>query len=258
MNVEEVLLRIESFAPLEKAESWDNVGLMAGDAQWSVTKIGVALDPSLSAVEEGVQKGCDLLVVHHPLIFSPLQKIDLKEPLCQAILWALENHLAIISLHTNWDKAPEGVNVQLGRVLFKDGFLPLVPEEKTWGLGAVGELIHPLCLRDLMASLRSLWNLSWVVGYGDENKPLCHGALCGGSGGDLWKEAMDKGAQVFITADMKYHQILDACSAGLSLCIVDHGEMERFSLASLAALLRTPEIVVFELEDKGPLRIVSE
>ena len=106
-----------------------------------------------------------------------------------------------------------------------------------------------------MVKLRNDWNLLQTDMEPDR---IVNSALCGGSGGDLWTAALDKGADVYITADMKYHQILDACSLGMALCVVDHGEMERYSLAALCRLMALSNLPVVQLKDKGPNRLQIE
>ena len=258
MLVIDIINHINTFAPLSLAEPWDNVGLMVGSSQWRASKIGVALDPDVHVLEEARGEKCDCLVVHHPLIFSPLKTIDLESPVSLVIQKALEYGIAVISVHTNWDKAREGVNVQLARPLLKESFLPLLPMENSEGLGAWGSLLKPCSLQNLMVKLRNDWNLSWVTGYGEPDRIVKTAALCGGSGGDLWTAALDKGADVYITADMKYHQILDACSLGMAICVVDHGEMERYSLAALCRLMALSNLPVVQLKDKGPNRLQIE
>ena len=129
MLVIDIINHINTFAPLSLAEPWDNVGLMVGSSQWRASKIGVALDPDVHVLEEARGEKWDCLVVHPLLIFSPLKTIDLESPVSLVIQKALEYGIAVISVHTNWDKAREGVNVQLARPLLKESFLPLLPME---------------------------------------------------------------------------------------------------------------------------------
>ncbi|UFS71645.1 Nif3-like dinuclear metal center hexameric protein [Geomonas sp. RF6] len=97
-------------APLHLAESWDNVGLQVGDPAASVNRIMTALDPGRPAIEAAVQAGCNLLVTHHPFIFTPLKKIVATDEVGSLLLLAIKNDLGVISLHTNYDIVSGGVN----------------------------------------------------------------------------------------------------------------------------------------------------
>ncbi|GFO56051.1 GTP cyclohydrolase 1 type 2 [Geomonas sp. Red276] len=105
------LLGITSkIAPAEYAESWDNVGLQLGDPVRQVSRLMVALDPGPPAVEAAIEAGCQLLITHHPFIFTPLKKISTADEVGRLTIAAIKNDLAIISLHTNYDIASGGVN----------------------------------------------------------------------------------------------------------------------------------------------------
>jgi len=112
-------------APGQFAEAWDNVGLQLGDPAWKVSRIMVALDPGSPAVEAAIEARCNLLVTHHPFIFTPLKKISTADETGRLALRALKHDLAIISLHTNYDIAQGGVNDLLAERLGVQGALPL-------------------------------------------------------------------------------------------------------------------------------------
>lgn len=238
MDIKGFLGCIRDFAALEWAEEWDNPGIMIGDRSWKVSRIAVSLDASDDTISDAVDHGCDLLVTHHPLIFSPLAKIDMSDLSSRLIYKAIKNKLGIVSLHTNWDVSPLGVNVCLSRKIGLSGIIPLCDGANgSWGMGALGEFASPAAMDAIAIAVKKAWNLSWLMAYGKSMDGIRRIALCGGSGGDLWKMALKKEADLYITADMKYHQILEARSEGLALMVVDHGEMERVSMPVLADLI---------------------
>ena len=238
MNIRAFLDSIKDFADLEWAEEWDNSGIMVGSLSWEVSKIGVALDALEDTMVEAVRNSCDLLVVHHPLIFSPLMKIDMSDLSSRLVYYAIEKKLGVISLHTNWDVSPKGVNVCLAESISISRMSPLIPSsDSSWGMGISGRLEPCLPMDSFAVRVKKRWNLSWLRVYGSANEPVRNVALCGGSGGELWKQAFKKGADTYITADMKYHQILEACSMGMRVMLVDHGEMEKVSIPALADLI---------------------
>ncbi len=124
-RVSDIVGITNKIAPAELAESWDNVGLQLGDPAGQVSRIMVALDPGGDAVQAAVETGCQLLVTHHPFIFSPLKKISAADETGRLAIKALKNDLSIISLHTNYDIAQGGVNDLLAARLGVEGALPL-------------------------------------------------------------------------------------------------------------------------------------
>jgi len=124
-RVSDILGITNKIAPSELAESWDNVGLQLGDPLCQVCRLMVALDPGPPAVEAAVEARCQLLITHHPFIFTPLKKITAKDETGRLAILALKNDLSIISLHTNYDIAEGGVNDLLAQRLGVQGTEPL-------------------------------------------------------------------------------------------------------------------------------------
>lgn len=254
MDIRTFLDSIRDFADLDWAEEWDNSGIMVGAGSWHVSRVGVALDALEQTMSDAVRNSCDLLVVHHPLIFTPLSKVDLSDHTSRLVYYAIEKKLGVVSLHTNWDVSPRGVNVCLAQSLSLSGIYPLMQASRfSWGMGAIGQLEPNLPIDHLIKRVKSKWGLSWIRIYGDLREEARKIALCGGSGGDLWKVAYEQGADTYISADLKYHQILEACSMGMRIIIVDHGEMEKVSMPVLADLIaESTGIYVKLLDSEGP------
>lgn len=234
MRVADVAEKLNRWLPPSWAEDWDNVGLLVGAPDWPVRNPRVLLDVTLRALERAVAEGSTLLVSHHPPLFAPLRRLDFSTSTMVVAAKALEAKIALMAAHTNWDAAPDGVNVCLARSLELGGVVPLKEgPADSWGLGALGCLPESLDTQRFLDRLCRRWNLSWVHHYGPE-KDVRSVALCGGSGFDLATAAAEGGADLFVTADVKYHQIEATLARGLNLVVVDHGEMERVSLPSLA------------------------
>jgi dinuclear metal center YbgI/SA1388 family protein len=124
-NVSDIAGIVNKIAPFGYAEEWDNVGLQVGDPGAAAGRIMVALDSGYAAVEAAVAAGCQVLLTHHPFLFKPLKKISLTDPLGRLLALALKNDLAVISLHTNYDSADEGLNDLLAGRLGVEGGVPL-------------------------------------------------------------------------------------------------------------------------------------
>ena len=257
MRVRDLLCQVDRIAPFELAEEWDNVGLMVGDLEAPVRRVAVALDATPQAVAEAAAKGCQALLCHHPLLFHPLKKLDLNAGPGRAGREAVKRDVAILAAHTNWDKA--GVNTELARLLGLQEATTLDPGS---GLGMCGLLPNPVPLDEFPGRVKAAWGLSHIDTYAPGGGPVSRVALCGGSGGSLWPAAKALGADLYLTADMKYHELIDANNAGLSVAVADHGEMERASLPEfarrLAPLLAEEGAEVLLLEARAlaaPVRI---
>ncbi len=235
MKLRRVIDLIADFSPFSWAEDWDNSGLILGDPEWEISSIVATLDVSLPVLDFADGKDHDLIVSHHPFIFKALRSIDLSQYDSRILSIAMEKKIALVAMHTNWDYSPTGMNVILSDLLGLEGVVPLAPVYTGgWGIGATGKLPFQILFRDLPDLIIEKWSLSWIRGYGSSDRKIQRIALCGGSGGDLWETALASGADVFITADIKYHQILESVSRGLSILVVDHGEMEKLSIPSLS------------------------
>jgi dinuclear metal center YbgI/SA1388 family protein len=122
---------LDGLFPPALAEAWDSVGLQAGDRSWPAGRVLVALDPTLDVVREGADRGCGLLVTHHPLVFRPLASVDLGDPVGRIVGEALSARTAVVSCHTNADAARPGVTEALAEVLGLDVVAVLRPASTT-------------------------------------------------------------------------------------------------------------------------------
>lgn len=234
-TLQEILVRLEQVIPSVWAEPWDNPGLQVGDVSAPIREIAVTLDITEESLRLAEKLGCDLIVSHHPLLFEPIKTLSLRSPIGRTVAQAIRSGTSLISLHTNWDTAPGGVNVVLSQLLGLSSVRPLdEPENGAWGIGAVGEMVEETDLVSFVDWLRRKWNLSWAKGYRASEKPIRRIALCGGNGSSLVPLALSHEADIFVTADMKYHQIDETLNYGINVCVVDHGEMESLSLPALA------------------------
>jgi dinuclear metal center YbgI/SA1388 family protein len=110
VTVADIIKVMENIAPAHLAEDWDNVGLQVGEKSWVVKRIMIALDPTPEVVHEACESNADVLITHHPLIFSALKRVDFSTPLGNIIRLAGNHKTAIYSAHTNLDNAKNGLN----------------------------------------------------------------------------------------------------------------------------------------------------
>lgn len=234
MNLDEFMSSIASIASPSWAEDWDNCGVTVRSRSGSIDKVAVALDPFVESVVMADSKGCDCLLTHHPLIFSPIRNVAYNNPTGAALMELVLRGMSAICCHTNWDSSPVGTNVSLARSIGMGDVQPLVPGVNgRWGDGAIG-YIDPVSLASFAELIKARWGLSFARVWGNPGK-VSKIAICGGSGGSLWKSAWRSGAQVYVTADLKYHDVQDALFYGLSVIQVDHGEMEWATMEDLAS-----------------------
>ena len=249
MNVSGLLRHIDTFAPFELSEEWDNSGLIVGDYSAEVKRIAVCLDAVSEAVTSADELGCNVLVAHHPLIFRAVKNITLNTEQGRTIFEAVRRDINIIATHTNWDKTAGGVNDILGALI------GLKHPESLGDFGVYGAIIPKMKLKTFAEHVKSSWGLSHIDIYSGTNKQISRAALCGGSGAEFWRSAKRIGADVYITADMKYHEISDAVNEGLSVALCDHGEMERVSVSQLAHKLEGCgiETVILDVKALPPI-----
>ncbi|MHB8765276.1 MAG: Nif3-like dinuclear metal center hexameric protein, partial [Deferrisomatales bacterium] len=234
-----VAAALEAVAPLELAETWDRPGLQVGDPSATVERALVALDPSLAAAREASLRGFQLLVTHHPLFLKPLHRLDASTAQGRVAFELVRAGVGLYSAHTNLDRAEGGVNDALARRLGLGDLRPLGPGVPQAGgaLGRVGRLAAPAALGPwCRGAARCLGSRAPRL-VGDPEAIIEHVAVCGGSGASLWPLALQAGAQLLVTGDIRYHEALEAREAGLALLDVGHGPSEQVAVEVLAQAL---------------------
>ena len=244
-DVNEILKYLFSVAPERYKMDWDNVGLMCGHSDRAVTKLLVALDATLEVAEEAKALGCELVVTHHPLIYGGTNTVSDATLTGRRLLAYLENGLAVISMHTNLDCAPGGVNDVLAERLGLEDIRVMPNVNDAPYLIRYGE-VREQTLADFVPFVKQRLACEGVR-YVDGGKPVRRVAVGGGSCGDcLTPVAALLGCDTFVTADVKYHQFADAKELGVNLIDAGHFETENPVCAYLISKLRAafPEIAV--------------
>lgn len=237
LTVRQILSRVDEIAPFAAAEAWDRCGLRLGDKNALVSRVAVVLDASESAVQMAYDCGCELLIAHHPLLFRAAEDLVCDRIDTKVAQKAFRLGVNIVACHTNFDSALGGVNHVLAQKAGLKEIAPLLPSgvEGAFGMGAIG-CVDAVSANMLCDRLARAWRLSGYRFLG-ENGIVEKVALCGGAGGEFWKTALEMGARFYATADMRYHECLEALDAGMDLMICDHGEMEDSPLESFAKAL---------------------
>ncbi|GAB3341931.1 Nif3-like dinuclear metal center hexameric protein [Larkinella ripae] len=334
MRIKDITNLLEAWAPLAYQESYDNAGLMVGDGAVEVTGVLVTLDITEAVLEEAIQKKCNLVVAHHPIVFRGLKKLNGRNYVERVVIKAIKNDIALYAAHTNLDNIAGGVNFQIAdrlglqnvqilapktqvltklavftpyeavqtvlKALYETGagqigayehcsfrtggtgtfkplaganptvgtvgtdeevqeqrievifpaylektmvaalkkahpyevpaydLYPLINENQEVGSGAVGELPEMLSETAFFAYLKEKMNLSVIRHTSLRGQPVRRVAVCGGAGGFLLNDAVRAGADVFITADYKYHEFFDA-DQRIIITDIGHYESEVFT-----------------------------
>ena len=204
-------------APLELQCSFDNAGFQTGRSGREVKKVLLALDVTDWVIDEAREKGAELILSHHPLLFAPMKKITDESGNGEKLLRLAEEGIAVISMHTNLDIAPGGVNDVLIAALGASSEGPLDEE----GCGRIGTLPEPVSMEQFLARCKAALRTKGLR-YTTSGRPVQHLAVMGGSGGDCVERAAMLGCDTYVTADIKYHQFLLAAELGLNLIDADH------------------------------------
>jgi dinuclear metal center YbgI/SA1388 family protein len=334
MTIKDITNYLESIAPLAYQESYDNAGLIVGNASAEVSGVLVTLDSTEEVIDEAIAKGCNLVIAHHPIVFKGLKKLTGKNYVERTIIKAIKNDVAIYAIHTNLDSVVGGVNFKIAeklrlekveilvpksQVLMKlivfvpvsntkevldalhaagagvignyshasfrgEGIGAFRPNEKATptigtanvdeevhenrvevifptylknqvlaamhrshiyeevahdiillenqnsevGAGIIGELANEMSESDFMAYLKQNMGVTVIRHTNLLGKPIRKVAVCGGAGGFLLGDAILRSADIFITADYKYHEFFDADNR-IIIADIGHYESEQFT-----------------------------
>ena len=343
MKISEVIRYLEDFAPLSLQEDYDNAGLLIGTGGDECTGIITTLDITEDVIHEAMQKKCNLIVAHHPIIFKGLKKLNGKNYVERSVIAAIKNNIAVYAIHTNLDNVQHGVNQKIAEKLNLQNIKILLPKEgilrklvtfcpqknakeirnalflagagkigkygecsfnsvgtgtfkagegshpfvgkigerheenesrievifpvylqhqivqsmqeahpyeevaydiyevtnphNQIGSGMVGDFPEPVSEEDLLFRIKTVFGPGVIRHTAFIHKKIKRAAVCGGAGSFLLPSAKASGAEIYITADFKYHEFFDADN---TILVVDigHYESEQFTIDLLADILR--------------------
>ena len=230
MTVQTVYDLIDAVAPFGTQMENDNSGLLVGSPSQEIRSILFALDVTQPVIDEAVDLGAGLIVTHHPLMFSAIRSLTDETYEGRLIRRLVRENISLISVHTNLDQAPGGINDTLaalcgltevtGDGYFRSGFLP-----------------EPMTARAFAAMLEE--NLSATVRImAPEGRVIRRVGLCSGSGGDEWVRAAEAGCDAFVSGEIKHHFALAMADAGIAAFECGHFATEEPGLAALSEALQ--------------------
>lgn len=314
VTIKELIRTLEEIAPPRYQESYDNAGLITGSPDWEITGVITCLDSTEAVVEEAIERGCNLIVAHHPIIFRGLKKLTGRTYVERTVIKAIRHDIAIYAIHTNLDNVyHQGVNTRFAERLGLErlqilapkavsrrmsGIIPMQGNEnlevELGTLGAKGIQVNGIehdestllrisfsipehqtsAARKLLHNARGRGLSSWedkettpaigsgMIGFLPQameepaflqflkermqaacvkhtallGKPVQRVAICGGAGGFLLSAARRQQADVFVTADYKYHEYFDA-DGEILIADIGHYESEQFTIDLLAEII---------------------
>ena len=260
MRCTDVMELLEDLAPVSYAEGWDNVGLLLGRKDKTVHKVMLALDATDDVVQQAVLQGVDMLITHHPLLFSAVKRITEDDFIGRRLINLIKNDICYYAMHTNFDVMGmadavadllELEKCQVLDVTFQD-------EISKEGIGRMGELSRTMSLEECARYVKAKCKLSSIKVFGDPEQLIDMVALIPGSGKSYIDLALKKGAQVVITGDIDHHNGLDAVERGLSVIDAGHYGLEKIFTTYMEEVLRRelPELKIKRAQEKEPFWMV--
>ncbi len=246
-------------------ESWDNSGLQVGNPSADIRAALLTTDITESVVGEAVSLGCNLIISHHPLLFRGVKHICGSTPQERCIIQAIRHDIAIYSAHTSMDAYIHGVSgrmaEQLGipayRILsnsqLSNSQLSNCPIEH--GLGVIGSLPAPMPYEAFLRMVKTRFQAPYLRYTRALTPEVQTIALCGGAGAEFAEEAIAQGADVFITADVKYHE-MQAADGRIALVDMDHWVSEHFTRNIFQDLLQPHLPTHISTTDRTPVNLL--
>ena len=259
MLCKEIVQVIEAAYPREAALDFDNVGLLAGRTEKEVERVYIALDATDAVIDRAIEAGADMLITHHPLIFSPLKKVTDEDFVSRRVVKLIQNDISYYAMHTNYDVlgmaelAEKILGIRDSEVLD----ITMEKDGKPEGIGRIGELEKPMTLEECCVYVKHKLNLGSLKVFGDMQAEVSRLAISPGSGKTAIAAAIAKGADVLVTGDIGHHDGLDAVEQGLAVIDAGHygteyifiNDMRRFLEDKLPVLdvITTPVIHPFQV-----------
>lgn len=245
VKISEVISALERFAPLPLQESYDNAGLQVGFTEADISGALLCLDVTEQTVDEALRLGCNLIVSHHPLIFRPLKRVAGENYVQRTVAKAICHGICIVSMHTNMDNALGGVNFKIAEKMGLHDVQFFTPVRTVEGIdgasGVMGTLPEPLAADDFVMLIKHIFCVESLQCNQLLRRPISRVALCGGAGSFLLDDAVDAGADAFVTGEMHYHEYFGH-EQQIQIAVMGHYQSEQF----------TNEVFKTIIEDRCP------
>ena len=248
MQVKDVVSFLREVAPIDLAEDWDNVGLLIGAGDDDVSSILTCLTLTPDVAAEAIERGVQVVVTQHPVLFRGVQQITDATSEGRMLLDLIRAGVCVYSPHTSYDSASDGVNCQLADALQLTDIQPLRPSvpvtdetdtnAASAGAGRFGDLRSRVSLLEFVEHVKAALRIdhTWLVG--DTAATVrCVGIACGAAA-EFMHDAADAGCEVLLTGEARFHACLEARTLGIALVLPGHYATERPAMENLAETLR--------------------
>lgn len=219
MEIKDLLKKFEEKYPLDLQEEWDNSGLQVGNIDNKLTGIVLSLDLEYETIEKAINKGANLIINHHPLLFNSFKSLDQRTELGKKIELLIKNDISLYACHTNLDTAHGGVNDNLSEILgLKD--VKVLEDKDEINMVRYGS-VNKIKAHDFAKKIKDKLKAKGLILYGDSEKEVEKIAVCGGAGASFITDAINEDCDLIVTGDVKYHEAIDSIAEGI--VIVDPG-----------------------------------
>lgn len=254
MKIREITDVIEAFAPLALQESYDNAGLIVGRPDDEVQRALLAVDVTEEVMDEAEREGCGLVITHHPIIFHPLKRFNSASVAERCVERAIRSGTALYACHTNLDSAPGGMSWRLAEQLGIGDPVLLQPAAAgaDTGFGVVGNLPETRDIADYLRDVQRTLGIGAIRHSDIVRRQIRRVALCTGAGASLISDAWRAGAELYLTADLKYNDFFTPAGR-LTVADIGHFESEYCAIDILFALL-SKNLITFAVRKSSASR----
>ena len=240
MKLYDLMDYLNQMFPFDMSEDWDNSGMQVADDQKTINRIVIGVDLTDKLLDKAIETEADLIITHHPFIFSPLKYVDMNSYKGDLIKKMIINDISSIAMHTNYDLSIHGMNQAIGSKLGLLNLRNLAKTEssKEVGFGAIGELAEEVELNVFIDRIKDNFQLDHVTLYNENMKQRIKSvAFCGGAGAEFISEAINVKADIYITGDITHHDAQAAYEGGIILMDPTHYGLEKVFVDHISDLV---------------------
>lgn len=265
MKCQQIIESLEQLSPRQYACDWDNVGLLVGRREKEVHTIMVALDASKEVVSKAVEQKADMLITHHPMIFSSIKQVNEDQFVSEKVLTLAENGISCYAMHTNFDAVGGMAELAAGtQYLNLSEVSPIeMAGGSDEGMGRYGKLPWPMTANQAADYVKEKFGIPFVMLYQSkeqENQMFDRIAVMPGSGKGNMKEVKKQGYSLYLTGDFGHHDGLDAMDMGMTVIDATHYGLEHIFIDYISRYLKDnfkeADIRVIEADTGCPIQII--
>lgn len=263
MKCRDITEQLEKLSPKNYACDWDNVGLLVGRKDKEIHRIMVALDASREVIELALKENIDMLITHHPLIFSAIKQVNEENFVTEKVLTLAEHGICYYAMHTNFDVAGGMAELAAGeKFLNLSDMSPIEEgEEPGIGLGRYGVLPNPMTAEQAAEYVKEKFHIPFIMVYqSKENRDKVYDriAVMPGSGKSEMKQVAKNGYELYLTGDFGHHEGLDAMDMGLTVLDATHYGLEHIFIEYISTFIKKncAGVEVVEADTGCPVKVM--